>query len=173
MIGYKVPEFDENNIDIPALNIIGELLFSQSAPLHQKLVVDEELVDFISGGYTDRRDPYLFTIISRIKGEDNVERVEQEVYDAIEDLQQNPISQERLDEIQSYLRYSFAMGLNTASSAARTVSHYIQLTGDYNTMNKLYDLYEKVTPEDIQRVAREYFIPETRSVVTLAQEAIQ
>ena len=173
MIGYKVPEFDETNIDIPALNIIGELLFSQSAPLYQKLVVDEELVDFISGGYTDRRDPYLFTIMSRIKGEDNVQRVEQEIYDAIEDLQQNPISQERLDEIQSYLRYSFAMGLSTASSVARTVSHYIQLTGDYNTMNNLYDLYDKVTPEDIQRVAREYFKPETRSVVTLAQEALQ
>lgn len=173
MIGYKVPEFDETNIDIPTLNIIGQLLFAQNAPLYQELVLDKQLVDFVSGGYTDRRDPYLFTVISRIKNVDDVSLVEEKIYDAIEDLKTNPISQDRLEEIKSFLRYGFAMSLSNASSVARTVSHYMQLTGDYNTMNKLYDLYDEVTPADIQRVARKYFIPETRSVVTLAQEAIQ
>jgi len=173
MIGYRVPEFDETNIDLPALNIIGQLLFARNAPLFQKLVVDEQLVDFVSGGYTDRRDPYLFTIMSRIKNIDNMGRVEQEIYDAIEDLKNNQIAPARLDEIKSFLRYSFAMSLNTASSVARTVSQFIQLTGDFNTVNKLFDLYDSVTPEDVQRVARKYFTPATRSVVTLAQEEIQ
>ncbi len=173
MIGYKVPAFDETNIDIPALNIIGQLLFARNAPLYQELVLEKQLVDFISGGYADRRDPYLFTIMSRIKNVDDVELVEQKIFDAIEDLKTNPVSPDRLDEIKSYLRYSFAMSLNNASSVARTVSHYIQLTGDYNTMNTLYDLYDEVTPDDIRRVAQQYFTPETRSVVTLAQEAIQ
>jgi len=173
MIGYKVPEFDETNIDIPALNIIGQLLFAQNAPLYQELVLDKQLVDFVTGGYADRRDPYLFTIMSRIKNVGDVERVQQKIYDAIEDLKTNPVPQERLDEIKSYLRYSFAMSLSNASSVARTVSHYIQLTGDYNTLNKLYELYDQVAPADIQRVAQKYFTTETRSVVTLAQEALQ
>jgi zinc protease len=173
MIGYRVPEFDETNIDIPALNIIGQLLFARNAPLFQKLVVDEQLVDFVSGGYTDRRDPYLITIMSRIKNVENVERVEQDIYDAIEDLKNNQIAPERLDEIKSFLRYSFAMSLHTASSVAQTVSHYIQLTGDFNTVNQLYNLFNRVTPEDVQRVAQKYFTPATRSVVTLAQEEVQ
>jgi zinc protease len=173
MIGYRVPEFDETNIDIPALNIIGQLLFSRSAPLYQKLVIEEQMVDFISGGYTDRRDPYIFTIMSRIKQAENLERVEDELAAAIEDLQLNPISEDRLEEIISNLRYSFAMSMNNASSVARTVSHYLQLTGDYSAVNTLYDLYGRVTPEDIQRVANTYFIPSTRTVVTLAQETTE
>jgi zinc protease len=170
VIGYKVPEFDATNIDIPALNVIGQLLFARNAPLYQELVLEKQLVDFISGGYSDRRDPFLFTIMSRIKNIEDVTRVEHMIYDAIEDLKNNPVQNNRLEEIKSFLRYSFAMSLNNASSVARTVSHYIQLTGDYNTINKLYGLFDTVTPDDVQRVARKYFTPESRSVVTLAQE---
>jgi zinc protease len=173
MITYKAPAFDATNLDLPVLGIIGELLFSNSAPLYQKLVIEEQLVDFISGGYTDRRDPYLFTIMSRIKSLENLGRVEQEIYDAIEELKTEPVTQERLDEIKSYLRYSFAMSMNTASAAARTIAHFYQLSGDHETINRLYALYEKVSPEDIQRVAREYFTPSTRTVVTLSQEVAQ
>jgi zinc protease len=173
MIAYKAPAFDAANPDIPTLNIIGELLFSRSAPLYQKLVIEEQLVDFVSGGYTDRRDPYLFTIMSRIKTKENLERVEEEIYNAIEGLMSDLVTQDRLDEIKSYLRYSFAMNLNTASVTAQTIAHFYQLTGDHETINRLYALYEKITPEDIRRVAREYFIPSTRTVVTLSQEVSQ
>jgi zinc protease len=173
MIAYKAPEFDAANPDIPTLNIIGELLFSRSAPLYQKLVIEEQLVDFVSGGYTDRRDPYLFTIMSRIKTKENSERVEQEIYNAIEGLKSELVTQDRLDEIKSYLRYSFAMNLNTASVTAQTIAHFYQLTGDHETINRLYALYEKITPDDIRRVAGEYFTPSTRTVVTLSQEVSQ
>ncbi len=170
MIGYKVPAFDANNQELPALNIIGELLFSRSAPLYQKLVNEEQRVDFISGGYSERRDPYLFTILSRIKNIDDVEPIEQEIYAAIERLKTEPVSQERLDEIKSYLTYSFAMNLNTASNTARTIAHYYQLAGDHRVINTMYALYERITPADIQETARKYFVPQTRTVVTLSQE---
>jgi zinc protease len=173
LIGYKVPSFDETNIDIPTLDIIAELLFAQNAPLYRKLVIDNDLVDFISGGYTDRRDPYLFTIVTRIKNENETALVEREIYSAIRDLRDNPVAETRLEEIKSHLRYSFAMGLNTASAVARTVSHYLQLTGDRATVNRLYELYDRITIEDVQRVAEKYFNSDRRTVVTLSQEATQ
>jgi len=46
--------------------------------------------------------------------------------------------------------------------------HYIQLATDPETLNKLFDLYEKVTPEDIQNMAQKYFKKTNSTVVTLA-----
>ena len=48
-----------------------------------------------------------------------------------------------------------------------SVAFYISLTADPGTINKLFDLFEKVTPEDIQKVAKTYFKKTNSTVVTL------
>src|SRR5262249_50956166 len=44
------------------------------------------------------------------------------------------------------------------------------LTGDPESLNETYRTYEQVTPADVQRVAKKYFAPENRTVVTLLSE---
>ena len=43
------------------------------------------------------------------------------------------------------MRYSFAMSLDNPDSIARTMGHYMQLTGDPDTVNRVYRLYDRVT----------------------------
>ena len=38
-----------------------------------------------------------------------------------------------------------------------SLSHYIYLTGDPESLNRLYDLYDKVTVDDIKMVAEKYY----------------
>jgi predicted Zn-dependent peptidase len=52
-----------------------------------------------------------------------------------------------------------------------TVASYIAVTGNYESMNKVYALYDKVTGEDIMRAAKKYFAKENRTVVILEHEA--
>ena len=49
--------------------------------------------------------------------------------------------------------------------------HYLQLTEDPETVNRVYRLYDAVTAEDIMRAATVYFADTKRTVVTLTQEA--
>ena len=74
---------------------------------------------------------------------------------------------ERLAEIKSHMKYSFAMGMDTPGRIAGTMAHYLQMTGDYETVNRVYDLYDQVTPQDIMDMAQRYFAEEKRTVVTL------
>jgi zinc protease len=74
-----------------------------------------------------------------------------------------------LENVKSHLRYRFALGLNNSEAIASTLAHFVSLRRTPETINKLYRLYERVTPSDLQRVAARYFRETTRTVVTLSE----
>lgn len=167
-IGYHVPGFSDSGRETPALDIIAQMLFSEAAPLYQRLVVEEQVVDLLHGGAGDHRDPYLFEILARVKDPVKMEYVESALHAALAGLHDDPVDAERLKRIQSHLKYAFAGGLDTGGAAARQLAHYLALTGDPEAVNRIYARYETVTPDDVKSVARTYFVPTNRTVVTLA-----
>lgn len=173
MMGYRAPAFSAKTVDTAALDLISQLLFSESAPLYQKLVVEEQWVDFISGSYSDHKDPFLFLIFSRVKSEELGPKVERALAEAFAGLREELVDSERLDRIKEHLRYGFALGLDSPGSVGFTIAGYLNLTGDPATVNDVYDQYQRVTPEDIRRVAREVFSAERLTTVRLAHRAAQ
>ncbi|MDX1501863.1 MAG: pitrilysin family protein [Thermoanaerobaculia bacterium] len=167
MMGYRAPAFSDSSVDTAALDIISQLLFSESAPLYQKLVVEEQWVDSIGGSYSDHRDPYLFTVFGRIKSEEVLPEVRAAIDAEIAKLQSEPVDEERLERIKSHLRYQFALGLDSPDSVAFTIANYLVLTGDPSSVNRVYEQYQNVTPADVQRIAREVFTESRLTAVTL------
>src|SRR6185295_9917274 len=128
VVGYHVPAFSVDSPDSAALELVGQLLFSDSAPLYQDLVVNKQWVDFIGSDSGDHRDPYLFTITSRVHTEDQLAKVKEAVDQAIAGLQKGPIDPQRLARIKSHLRYEFALGLVSPRSVADAVTEALYLT---------------------------------------------
>ncbi len=170
-LGYRGPAFSTDGLEMPTMNIISQLVFSQTSPLYNNLVIEKQLVEFIEGSQGDSRDPGLFMIFTRIKDPKKINYVNEEIYAALEEIKNKPVADEKLATVKSYLKYSFAMGLNNADAIAGILSHYYQISGAPESMNKVYALYEKVTADDIMKVAKKYFIKENRTVVTLVEEA--
>ena len=171
MMGYRAPAFDAAAKDTAALDLISQLLFSEAAPLYQHLVVDEQWADQLEGEPPMHRDPYLFTITARAKSNELLPKVEKAIVDAIGELQAAPVDAARLERIKSHLRYAFALGMDSAGAVAFNAAQEIELTGGVDAINTLYDTYETVTPEDVQRVAKTYFQPQRLTRVTLSYEA--
>jgi len=73
----------------------------------------------------------------------------------------------KLEALKQHLRYDFALQLDNSESIAATVAGYVALRRTPETMNRFYDTYSKLTPADIQRVARKYLIDKNLDVVTL------
>ncbi len=167
MSGYLAPAFSAATRESAALDVLSELLFSDTAELYQKLVVDDPWVDFIGGGLGDHRDPYLFTINARVKSVELVPKVETAIAAAIQKLKEEPAEEAQLDRIKSYLRYRFALSLDSPSSVAFTVGHYLSLTGSVETINEIYERYVEVTAEDIQAIAHKVFTPQNETVIVL------
>lgn len=168
IVGYRMPGFSTATVDIAALDLIGQLLFSDSAPLYQELVVEKQWVDFIGGGGGYSRDPGLFTVTTRVKSEDLVPKVKETVDRYIQELAAKPVDAKRLDRIRSHLRYGFALGLDTPDNVAGQATQAIVAAGDVGAINGLFAQYEKVTPADVQRVARETFKTDSETVVSLS-----
>jgi zinc protease len=79
------------------------------------------------------------------------------------------VPQNQLDATRSRLRYATALSMNSSQSIARAISPYVALRRTPETINKLFDLYDKITPQDIRDAASRYFIERNRTIVTLTQ----
>ena len=170
MIGYHAPAFSDEAIDMPALDVLSQLLFSQNAPLFQRLYLRDQLVDVLSGGAVDHRDPPLFEILVRVTKPDRVADVRDAIFAEIDRMSREPVGPGVLADTKSAMRYSFARGLDSPGPVAETLAHYLQLTGDPDTVNRVYALYDAVTADDVLRVATEYFAEANRTLVVLTEE---
>ena len=170
MIGYHAPAFSDQVIDMPAMDVLSQLLFSQNAPLFQQLYLRDQVVDVLSGGAVDHRDPPLFEITVRITKPDRIDYVRDAILAEIERVKTEPVDEAVLKDTKSAMRYSFARGLNSPGPIAETLAHYLQLTGDPETVNRVYELYDAVTADDVRRVATQYFAETNRTVVLLTEE---
>ena len=69
--------------------------------------------------------------------------------------------------MKKHLRYSFALRLDNSERIAESLARYVSLRRTPETINRLFDLYMQITPEDLRNVARKYFVESSRSTVTL------
>jgi len=169
-MSYKGPAFSDSKIDMPALDVLSSIVFSNTSDLYKKLVIDEQKVRFMGGGAYDSRDPNLFTIqVSMVKKED-MPYVMAEIKKAIAKVKTKDVDAALLERTKSKLKYEFAMSIDTPDAIARSLSHYIQLTGDPESVNRLYALYDKVTAADIKMVANKYLKPEHLTVATISDD---
>jgi len=155
---------------MPAMDILSQVVFSPTSDLFRKLVVEEQAVEFVQGGQQDSRDPGLFTIFARIKDPSRIDEVRGAIEAALEKAKSTPVDEAKLAGVKSFQKYSYLMGLDNADAIARSICHYIAMSGDPESVNRVYALYDRVTPADVQRVAATYFTPANRTVVLLTYE---
>jgi len=170
-LNYKGPAFSDKTIDMPALDILSTILFSQNSELFKKLVIDEQKARYIGGGAEDSRDPYLISIETSLYKPEDMQYVKDEIVKAIENVKNNGVDKKILEDTKSYLKYSYAMRTVDPDVIANSVAHYVYLTGDPESLNRLYSMYGKITVDDIIKVAKKYFIPEHLTVATISPAA--
>ncbi len=168
---FKGPAFSATTIDMPTIDVLNTILFSQNSDLFKKLVIEEQKARFIGGGAFDSRDPNLISVQASLFNKDDMQYVKDEVMKAIKNIKENGVDEKLLSETKSNLKYSFAMSIDNPSTIANSLCHYISLTGDPESVNKLYTLYDKVTVQDLKNAIDKYYIPTGLTVATISPDA--
>lgn len=166
-IGFHGPAYSDKKTDKVALDLLAEIAFSESSPLYQKLVIEEQKCLSLHAYFPDRRDRHLLLLNAVLKNDKDLSYVEEEIFKELGKLKTEPVSGEILSDVKSNLKYSFARELGTTDGIAGELAFYINLAGDPGTVNKLFDLYEAATPENIMDAAQKYFLKPNSTVVTL------
>jgi zinc protease len=166
-VSFRGPAYSDTDKDQATMDLIAYLGFAESSELYQKLVIREQKVDVLEADNADHVDPYLFTVWSRVKKEDDVGPVTDDILATLRSFQEKPVPAERLEAVKSHLRYQFALGLDNSESIAGILARYVALRRTPETINRVYDLYAQVTSQDIREAARKYCVESGRTIVTL------
>ena len=153
-----------------AADLLCELAFGSTSEIYQRLVLDEQIIEFLSAGTNVNRDPSLVDIYTRIKDPDKVDYVLDVIDSTIADFQASPPDEERLNALKSRLKYDFLMGLQTPDATARRLARFVAVSGGLEGVETLYRSYESVTPADVLEAARYYLNPQRRTVSILREQ---
>ena len=75
-----------------------------------------------------------------------------------------------MEKTKNQLKADFIRSLSSNSGLASRLSYYEILAGDYRYLINHINVIEKITPEDIMRVAKKYLTKENRTVATLVKK---
>jgi zinc protease len=93
--------------------------------------------------------------------------VRDRILETVKEFQDKPVNAERLENVKKHLRYSAALRMNSSDAIAASLAPYIALRRTPESMNRLYDQYAQLTPEDVQKAAAQYLVENSRTIVTL------
>ncbi len=169
-MAYKGEAFETNNPDFAAARLLSTLAFGETSELYKKLVIRQQNVLFLAAEVPMNRDAPLFTITAMVKEADDVGSVQKDIEYTIKHFQTVPVSEKELTEVKKHDKYEFLDGLDSPQRVAVALVRYIALTGGIEAVDQLYAEYDRVTPEDIIRAAKEYYQPQRCTIAVLKGE---
>jgi zinc protease len=166
-VSFKGERLTTQDRLMPAAVLIGSLAFGETAPLHKKLVLDEQRLQFLAADFGYNRDPGLWSIYGMVKDSADVHAIEGEIWSTIAGLRENLVESARLAAVRSNLKLSFLSSLSTPAGVAQGLARFVALTGDVKVIDELWETFEKVTPEDVRQAANRYLTAERSTVAVL------
>ena len=167
-VAFRGPAYSDYKKDKAALDLLAPIAFGDNSDLYQKLVLKEQKVDSLSYSFADRADPELFLVGAKVKDVKDSDYVRQQILETYKRYATEPVAQARLDSTRSRLRYEFALAMNSSEAIANSLAEYIGLRRTPLTIEKLFALYDTITPQDIREMAAKYFVDNRRTIVTLS-----
>jgi predicted Zn-dependent peptidase len=149
--------------DFYAVDLLSDVLASgPSSRLYRRLLKEKKLFSHIDCYITASNDPGLLIVEGKPSDGVSMEVAEAAIWDEIAQLTDQPIAQQELEKIvnksESSLVFSEVTVLNKAINLA-----FFELVGDASIINREVNLYQNVTVEEMQRVAKEVFKKENCS----------
>jgi zinc protease len=168
VVSFHGPAYSDSKKDKAALDFLEAVAFGEDSELYQRLVLKEQKVDVLATSFDNQIDPELFGVISRVKDAKDVDYVRDQILATFERFSKETIPAQKLADTRSRMKYGTALGWNSSAAIASYLAPYIALAGTPETVNKLFALYETITPEDVRDMAAKYFTENNRTIVTLA-----
>ncbi len=162
-IGYHTPNL--KHPDSSALEVLQSVLSSgKSSRLYRSLVYEQQIALYAGGDYDNvATDPNLFYVYAGVMPGKNTEDVEKALYAEIEKLKTAPVTDEELQKSKNQIEAGFIMGQDSVFFQAMLLGQY-ESVASWKLLEKYLDGIRAVTKEDVQRVAKEYFIEDNRTV---------
>ena len=175
VMGYKVPSLKtdlSNRKDAFALDVLGALLDGgNSARISRNILRGKELAVEAGASYDafSRLDE-LFVLAGTPSKGVTPEQLKQALIDELEDLKKNPVPQQELDRVKAQVIASKVFDQDSSFNMGMQIGMLDSMGYDWRLLDDYVEEIRAITPEDVQRVARKYFLPQQLTTAVLWPE---
>jgi zinc protease len=167
-ITYHIPNFEHE--DQVALSALSEFLSSGKSSILQKKLIDEKrLVNTIYAYNMELKDPGVFMFVAVANEGVDAKEIENEILDIIAQIKKGDISQKDIDKIKINTKADFIFSLESSTEVASLYGSYLVR----DNIKPLLDYeanVEKLTKDDLIKVANKYLNKNNSTTVILKQE---
>ena len=170
-VSFRGPAFDPNEKDMPAIDMISELYFGENSDLYKDLVLDKQWADSVGAYFPNRKDPGQLTVFARLNDPAKGREITDAILETLKRARTELVDPERLADIKSNMKYSFAGQLDNSGAIGETLAEFAHFDrAPVETINETYRQYDALTARDIRDYANKYFVDDTRVIVSLSSE---
>ncbi|NPU83065.1 MAG: insulinase family protein [Syntrophaceae bacterium] len=171
MIGWHkpaLPHFDDYVFDV----IEALLSRGRTSRFYQKLVEETGVAESAAAASSlpGSRYPNLFVFFGTPRDPHTPEALEKAVQAEIAILQKEPVPEKELEKVKNRMRADYIRELASNEGLASKLSYYEAIAGDWRYITGHLKVIDRITPADVQRVARTYLVPENRTVGVLEKK---
>lgn len=159
LIGFKgCPDVDGK--DSYALDVLATILGDgKSSRLYKHIKEQKQLVHSIGASHSSMKDDSIFYVSANYVTED-VPRLKEAIFGEIEKLQKNEIAQDEIQKAKNIIERDTFYSRESVSNIASEIGYTATLTDDTTYYKNYLDNINKVSAEDLKRVAKTYLNPE-------------
>jgi predicted Zn-dependent peptidase len=165
VVGYKRP--DQYDKDDPVFDILSEILSGgRTGLMYQQLVRDKQLALAADAGATfpAGRYPNLFLFFIAPSLNHTVDENQKAMFEILDHLKMEKVDEQTLARVKTKARAGVIRRLDNNAGLAALLTANQAAYGDWRKLFTSLDDLEKVTADDVQRVARQYFATPSRTI---------
>jgi predicted Zn-dependent peptidase len=162
--GYHMPA--DGTPDAYPLRLASKILSDgESSRIYTRLIYDKQVAVQAesTGNFTE--DPNLFFCFAVMNGEYSPTDGETQVEAELSRLKTELVSDADLEKAKNQILRDFIVSRQTAQSRADELGYAAVVLKSPELINTELQRFLDVTPQDIQRVAKQYFVPENKTLV--------
>ena len=139
----------------------------QSARIVRELVYNKRLALTAFGQGNITEHPNLFFAVAIVQPGRTVQEAEKALIAELDKLAREPVTAHELQRAKNQFARDYILGRESNQEKALHLAHAAVLHNDITTADGEFDIFMNVSAGDIQRVAKTYFRPENRLVLTI------
>jgi zinc protease len=166
VVAYHVTK--DGNPDSYPLHIAAKVLSDgQTSRIYRKLVYDKQMAVAAFGNANLIEDPNLFYAVAIVQPGHTPEEVTDTLIAELDRLKTEPITEHELQRTKNQFARDYIFSRESNQQKAGQLSHAVVIHNDIKTADGEFEIFQNITVADVQRVAKTYFRPENRLVLTL------
>ena len=167
-VAYHIPAI--GHPDQYVLDVIESLITRGRTSRLYKGLIDEKRIAVSANAYSGpSKYPGVFLIFLKPRHPHTVNDIENVLYEEIERLKSEPVSDWELQKIKNQIEADFIRSMQSISGLASRIAHYESIY-NWKYINSYVEKTLAVSKDDIIRVAKKYFTRKNRTVAILEKK---